>query len=173
MQQMIIISLFLLSSVVHAETGVNIDIKVTPKGDFVAKTSEVTGFATQSGETVKAENIVVKVKNFKTGMSLRDKHMTEKYLEVEKFPEVVLVSASGQGGKGKGRIKVKGIEKDIEGTYKVAGNELTAEFPLKMSDFKITGVKYMGVGANDDMKVHITVPIKKAGAEAKPAAKKK
>jgi len=171
MQQLIIISLFLLSSVVYA-ASVNIDVKVTPKGDFVAKTSEVTGFATQSGDTFKAENIVVKVKNFKTGMPLRDKHMTEKYLEVEKHPEVVLISAAGQGGKGKGRIKVKGIEKDIEGTYKVEGNELTAEFPLKMSDFNITGVKYMGVGAHDDMKVHVTVPIKKAGAEAKPAKKK-
>src|SRR5262249_16986206 len=152
--------LFFLSSIATAEVGVAIDVKVNPRGDFTAKTNEVTGFAIQSGDTVKAEHIVVKLKNFKTGMQLRDKHMTEKYLETGKYPEAVLISATGQGGKGKGKMKLRGIEKDIAGTYKIDGDELVAEFPLKMSDFGISGVKYMGVGASDDMVIHVTIPVK-------------
>lgn len=104
---------------------------------------------------------MAKLKNLKTGKELRDKHATEKYLEVGKFPEAVLLKASGRNGKGEGRIKLRGIEKDVKGTYKINGSELESTFPIKLSDFGITGVKYMGVGVNDEVVVHVTVPIKK------------
>ena len=105
MKQMSIALVILFSSLATAEVGLNVDVKVTPMGSFKAKTNEVTGFATVTGDTVKAENIKAKVKNMKTGLPLRDKHMTEKYLEVSKYPEVILLSAEGKGGKGKGRFQ--------------------------------------------------------------------
>ena len=36
-------------------------------------------------------------------------HAKDKYLEVKKFPTVTLVEASGVGGKGTGKIKIKEI----------------------------------------------------------------
>lgn len=144
-----------------AAPGVTADVALTPAGDFKANIPDVKGEAIVQGDSVSAENVVVDLKGLKTGMPLRDKHAKEKYLEVDKFPTVTLLKAVGKGGKGKGRIKMKNIEKDVEGTYKIDGSEMTAEFPIKLSDFKITGIKYMGIGVDDEVKIHVTLPVKK------------
>lgn len=151
----------LLSVAAMAASEATADVELSPAGSFKAKTSEVTGEAVMVGDTITAQNIVVKLKGLKTGIALRDKHATEKYLEVGKFPDAVLTSATGSGGKGKGKLKIRGIEKDVEGTYKVSGNELTATFPIKLSDYGINGVKYMGVGVSNSVNLAVTVPIKK------------
>lgn len=139
--------------------SVTVDVILNPMGDFKAKTSDVKGFATMKGDEVSAENIVVNLKSLKTGVELRDKH-TQKYLETPKFPEAVLVSATGKGGKGKGKIKIRGVEKDIEGTYKVEGKLLKADFKLTLSDFDIKEINYMGVGVEDEVTLHVAVPMK-------------
>lgn len=162
----VVLSAFVLSVLFHgsflrAEVGVVAEVALTPAGDFKANIPDVKGEAVSKGESVSAENIVVELKGLKTGMTLRDKHAKDKYLEIEKFPTITLVKAIGKGGKGKGRIKMKGIEKEVEGTYKIAGSELTADFPIKLSDFKIIGIKYMGIGVDDVVKIHVTVPVKK------------
>lgn len=156
-----LIFVLMSASVSWAETGLVADVKLTPAGSFSAKTKDVTGYAVVKGDDVSAEKIVAQLKDLKTGLALRDKHATEKYLEVGKFPEATLISATGKNGKGKGKIRLRGIEKEVEGTYKIVGNELQATFPIKISEFGITGVKYMGVGVNDQVVVHVNVPIKK------------
>jgi len=147
-----------LSQAASAQSVV-VDVILNPMGDFKAKTSDVKGFATMKGDEVSAENIVVNLKSLKTGVELRDKH-TQKYLETPKFPEAVLVSATGKGGKGKGKIKIRGVEKDIEGTYKVEGKLLKADFKLTLSDFDIKDINYMGVGVEDEITLHVAVPMK-------------
>lgn len=137
------------------------DVALTPAGDFKAKTEDVSGFAIVKGDTVSAQNIIVNLKNLKTGLALRDKHAKEKYLEVDKYPEMKVVKAEGKGGKGKARIQYRGVEHDVEGTYKISGDKLIANFPMKLSDYKITGIRYMGVGVDDEIKVNVEVPIKK------------
>lgn len=156
-----IIGLLLLCSNALANGGsAEADVKLSPTGDFVAKTADVSGVATVNGDSVEADKIIVKLKNLKTGMSLRDKHAQEKYLETEKFPEAILTKASGKGGKGSGMLKIKGIEKQVSGTYKIDGKFLKAEFPIKLSDYGITGVKYMGVGVDDEVNLRVSVPTK-------------
>lgn len=146
------------------------DVKLNPAGDFKGRTSEVDGVAIVNGTKVTAENIKVKLKNVKTGVALRDSH-TLKHLEAEKFPEVILIKGEGENGKGKGLIEIKGIKKEIAGTYKVQGSEVLAEFPLKLSDFNITGIKYMGIGVEDQIHVHVTVPAKAGALASAPTAK--
>ena len=159
----VIVGLFisLLSIAAMAAPGAVADVELTPAGSFKAKTGEVKGEATMTGDTITADNIVVNLKGLKTGISLRDKHATEKYLEVGKFPEAVLTKATGKNGKGSGKLKIRGIEKNVEGTYKVADSELIAEFQIKLSEYGITGIKYMGVGVTDAVTLHVTVPLKK------------
>lgn len=149
-----------LSNVALAQSA-EVDVSLTPAGDFVAKTSDIKGSVKQKGDSVMAENVVVSLKNLKTGISLRDKHARDKYLEVNKYPTMTLVKAIGKNGKGKGRIRYRGVQKDVTGTYKINGNKLDAEFPLKLSDFKINGIKYMGVGVDDVVKVRVSLPIAK------------
>lgn len=157
---------FLVSSLAWAQQVV-VDVKARPALSFKIKTSDIKGFAIQKGNSFEAQNIVVSLTNLKTGMELRDTH-TKKYLEVEKFPEAILISAKGEGGTGSGVIKIKGIEQKISGTYKIEGSNLVAEFPLKLSDFKITGVKYMSAGVDDDIKLAVTVPVKAATGPVTP-----
>ena len=149
----------LFSSLAGAQQAV-VDVSLHPAGSFKIKTSDIKGAVTQKGNSFEAQNITVGLKSLQTGIELRDTH-TKKHLDVEKFPEVFLISAKGEGGKGTGVIKIKGIEQKISGSYKIEGNELVAEFPLKLSEFQITGIKYMGVGVDDDIKVTVTIPVKK------------
>jgi polyisoprenoid-binding protein YceI len=135
-------------------------VKLVPGGSFVGRTTKFTGFSKITGNKITAENIKFDLSELHTGMELRDKH-TKKYLEVEHFPEAILVKATGENGKGTGLIKIKGIEKPIEGTYSVSGTEMIAEFILKLSDFKITGIRYMGVGVGDEVRLTVKVPVKK------------
>ena len=157
-------SLFLVGAILFsinsfAQQAV-VDISLRPAGSFKVKSTEVKGFAVQKPDHVEAQNIIVNLKNVETGITLRDTH-TKKHLEVDKFPEAVLLKAEGRNGKGTGVIKIRGIEKPIAGTYEIQGSNLNAHFALKLSDFKIEGIKYMGVGVADDVQLNVTVPLKK------------
>lgn len=159
MKKLLVLLVILTSLQAYAQVA-EIGISLRPAGSFKVKSKEVRGFATMKPDhSVEASNIVVGVKNIETGISLRDQH-TKKHLEVDKFPDVTLVSAQGRNGKGTGIIKIKGIQHKIDGTYSVAGKILTAKFPLKLSDYKIEGIKYMGVGVADDVEVEVSVPMK-------------
>lgn len=152
--------LFFATNLALAASAV-VDVGLTPAGSFKGKTNDVKGFAIVKGDEVSAQNVVVNLKSLKTGIELRDKH-TLKHLEITKYPTAVLVMGKGKGGKGVGKIRIRGIEKQIQGTYKVEGNELNAEFKLNLPDFKITGIKYMGVGVDDQVTLNVSVPVKKA-----------
>lgn len=156
-------SLILLPLFSWAEPAAFVNVKLSPAGSFKGETRDVKGSAQLVGSKVTAQNIVVDLKNLNSGISLRDEHTKNKYLEVSKYPSAILVSATGENGKGTGVIKIKGIEKPISGTYKVKGKELEAEFDLKLSEFGIKGIKYMGVGVNDVVKVNVTVPLGESG----------
>lgn len=150
--------LFIYASISYAQEAV-VDITLRPAGSFKVKSTEVKGHVVAKGDGVEAKNIVVGLTNVKTGIGLRDEH-TRKYLDVQKFPTATLVSATGKAGKGEGVIKIRGIEKKIEGTYKMEASKLVGAFPIKLSDFGITGIKYMGVGVQDEATVHVSIPKK-------------
>lgn len=137
---------------------VTVDVVLNPMGNFKAKTESITGNAVVNGTDVSAQNIKVDLRTLKTGLELRDKH-TQKYLNTAKNPEAILSIAKGKNGKGIGRIKINGIEKQIKGTYKVVGQKLEADFNLNISEFDIKDVNYMGVGVEDEVKVHVVVPL--------------
>ena len=138
-----------------------VSVVLHPAGSFKATSKKVTGNASQKADgSVEASNIGVDLQSIETGVSLRDTH-TKKHLEAEKFPQALLVSATGKDGKGEGVIKIKGIEQKITGTYEIEGGTLVAHFPLKLSDFKIEGIKYMGIGVDDEVKLDVKVPIAK------------
>jgi polyisoprenoid-binding protein YceI len=101
----------------------------------------------------------VNLKNLKTGLELRDKH-TQKYLETATYPEAILVSASGKAGQGSGKLKIRGIEKDVAGTFKIEGKMLKADFKVNIADYGIKDINYMGVGVEDIVVIHVTVPVK-------------
>lgn len=160
MKFFLVVSLF--NCFVLAENLAKVDFKVSGGISFSAKTSDIKGKVILQNNEVTAQGIVVNLKNLSTGMSLRDDHMKNKYLEVPKYPEAFLVMGKGKDGKGKGKVKIKGIEKDIEGTYKILDNkELEAKFDLKLEDFNIKGIRYMNIGVKDLVSLTVVVPLEK------------
>lgn len=159
------ISIFCLficvSRVLLAEDSfVEMTVKLSPVGSYVAKTSDIQGSVKLVGNKVIATDVKVKTKTLKTGIALRDKH-TQERLEAGKYPEIILVSGEGESGNGKGKIKIRGIEKPVSGTYKVEGNKILAQFKLSIKDFGIENVKYLGVGVKDEVEIKVQIPISK------------
>ncbi|MBC7466773.1 MAG: YceI family protein [Bdellovibrio sp.] len=171
-----IITVLLSVSAFAQQKGVKVFVTLFPAGDFIAQTADVTGFAEIVSPTeVKASNIKINLKTLKTGMDLRDDHAKNKYLEVEKYPEAILVSATGKNGKGSGVLKMRNKESKVEGTYTLLGGNkfLKAEFKTKLSQYDIKEINYKGVGVDDEIKVEVIVPVQAAAAaSAKPAGKK-
>ena len=176
-----ILILFLaFSSFAFAEPGVEADFKVTGGKTITATTKSVKGkVVLQNGEYV-AQGIVVDLKTLTTKMDLRDEHMRNKYLEVGKYPDAVLTSGKGKDGKGTGKIKIHGVEKDISGVYKPLNDkEVQASFDINLPDFNISGIRYMGIGVKDAVNIRVIVPLEKGpvtatapAAGAKPTGKK-
>lgn len=168
-----IIILF-IGSLVFAESQVEVEFKVTMGKKFVAKTKNIKGKVVLQNNEYIAQGIVVDLKSLSTDMGLRDDHMKNKYLEVSKYPEAILISGKGKAGKGVGKIKIRGVEKEIKGTYKALNDkEVEATFDLNLPDYNITGIRYMGIGVKDIVSLRVVVPLEKTTLAAAPAAKPK
>jgi hypothetical protein len=165
--------LTLLVSLSAAAASVKVYVSLSPAGDFVAETESVVGNAVVGDNgAVEATNIRVPVKSLKSGINLRDQHMINKYLEADKYPDVILKIAKGAGGKGEAVLVIKGKEGKVNGTYGTSATSLKAEFSLKLPDFGITDISYKGIGVEDEVKVVAIVPlVKKSAAAVAPAAK--
>lgn len=167
------IVLLMLSSLAYTEPVADVDFHVTMGKKFTATAKGVKGkVVVQNGEYI-PQGVSVDLKTLTTKMDLRDDHMKNKYLEVGKFPEAVLVSGRGKDGRGIGKIKIRGVEKEIKGTYKPLNDkEVEAKFDLNLPDYKISGIRYMGIGVKDTVNVRVVLPLEKAAATAAAATKK-
>ncbi len=108
-----------------------------------------------------------------TGIGLRNKHMTEKYLEVGKFPAAELVversalrmpeDGKEAAGKAPGTMKIHGQSRPVEVNYKAkrAGSAYQVEGSVKLSikSFGIEIPSYMGVTVKDDVEVEIKTKV--------------
>lgn len=144
-----------------ASTGdIKLNVTLKPAGSFIAESHQVLiqGSAVRKGPQVMASNIVLPVSTLKTGIALRDEHMTKKYMECDKFPNAILTHATGKDGKFTGELMVRNVRRPISGTYSINGNTFTGHFTVRSSDFGIAKARYMGVGVSDDVGVDITLP---------------
>jgi hypothetical protein len=149
------------ASIAWGEGHVAIDVQIKPAGTFRAETKKIKGSAYKTDDGVAAENVLVDLRTLATGISLRDKHL-KNHLDVETFPIAQLKKASGSGGQGQGTIYIKGQNQEVHGTYKINGKRLEAKFKMKLSDLKITGVRYMGAGVADEVTVTVDLPLESA-----------
>lgn len=101
-----------------------------------------------------------------TGIELRDNHMKNKYLEVDKFPEAKLKIAglkisedelkAGVKKEFTGELTLHGETKAVKGQFEVdKAGKLKAAFPITVSDFKIGVPKYMGITVSETVDIEI------------------
>ncbi len=111
-----------------------------------------------------------------TGIDLRNQHMKEKYLQTKEFPTATLSlveanvgdafvnSLSIEGEKPfKGKLKLHGTEREIEGKFSGKDGKISAKFQLKISDFGIAVPSYLGITVTDTVDVTVDLALKKEG----------
>lgn len=120
--------------------------------------------------------VVVQLKNLTTGISLRDSHMRDKYLEVGKFPETTLavpfealkIPDNGKDGEGdaKGQVTLHGVTREQAFHYKGACSkeglcDVTGTLPLNFNDFGIQVPKYLGITVKPEVTVTTTFQVRR------------
>ena len=124
------------------------------------------------GKNVK---VVVQLTAMSTGMALRDKHMKEKYLEVQKFPDAELVvsradlkfPAAGAVAKeetANGLMKLHGVNKGTKFTYTAVREgdvyKVSGKVHVSMKDHDIQEPSYLGVKVKDGIDVTVQFNVK-------------
>jgi len=113
--------------------------------------------------------VTVALKDLETGISLRNRHMREKYLETDKYPNAVLVvpraqlqfpaAGAGASGSAQGQMTIHGVTRPVTvaynarnagGTYAVTGSA-----PLNINDFGIQVPSYLGVTVKPNLTVDV------------------
>jgi len=121
--------------------------------------------------TEKDGKVVVKVAlaNLTTGISLRDEHMRNNYLEVEKFPEAVVAversklkfPAKGVNVRDQvpGAMTIHGVTRTVTLSYAAVarGEKIAVEgsAPIDLRDFGIRVPSYLGVGVDPHVKLKV------------------
>lgn len=139
------------------EKPLEIFVTLSPVGDFSMHSTQLKGTFSTQGDKVVAQNVTLPIKSLDSENDLRNGHI-QKYFEADKFPQATLEKAVGKNGKFVGVLNVHGHKKQIKGTYVVEGNILKAEFPTKLSEFKIEQASFMGVKVEDDVTVKVRLP---------------
>lgn len=109
-----------------------------------------------------------------TGIELRNRHMKEKYLQVQQHPKAKLTlteaavdpafanSLTNGGEKPfKGKLQLHGQERDVEGTYTAKNGLLQAKFQIKLTNFGIEIPSYLGITVAELVDVNVDLPISK------------
>jgi polyisoprenoid-binding protein YceI len=147
---------------------------MTIGGSFDAKTSAVSGSLTSSAAHPPAfdGSLAVDLRTLDTGISLRNDHLREKYLEVDKgagYDKAVLSDIDLKGlnpdapeGKGSftGSLTLHGVTKTVAGPVEVkktgSGLRVKASFPVNLPDYNIPEPRYLGVGVKNTVQVEVT-----------------
>jgi polyisoprenoid-binding protein YceI len=125
---------------------------------IVGNTSQIT--AKEDGA-----NAIVSVPlgGLSTGIALRDKHMKEKYLETDKFPNAELTvarSAVKEGsGSAQGTMKIHGQSKPVTFSYSAkksgAGYAVDGTVRINIKDFGVEVPSYLGVTVKPEVDVAV------------------
>ena len=153
---------------------------LTVGGGFEAKTEAVSGEVSlgsdQPGSLKGA--LSVDLRTLKTGISLRDRHMRDNYLEVAKSPGFETATIEGiqiEKLEGKtafnGTLLLHGERRAVSGLATIArqGGAYTveAEFPVRVSEFNIAKPSYLGVGVQDQIRIKIALTVSSITATAR------
>lgn len=145
---------------------------VTVGGSFEAKASSVSGqLAVDPAQPSRLTGeIAVDLKTLDTGISLRNTHMRDHYLEIGKgdgFDRAVLsdIVVKGDAATVTGAttftatLLVHGTRKPVSGQVRIAraGTDVRvdASFPVNLSDFGIPEPRYLGVGVKEQVQVKV------------------
>ena len=143
---------------------------LTVGGGFEAKTEAITGSVSIGSDQPLAVGgaLAVDLRTLKTGIGMRDRHMKENYLEVEKGPsfgtatlENITVDKLDGKTSFNATLVLHGERRSITGSATLerrdGGYRVQAEFPVKVSHYNIAKPSYLGVGVQDEIRIKIAL----------------
>jgi polyisoprenoid-binding protein YceI len=147
---------------------VTVTCPLTIGGSFEAKTTALTGTVTPDGTGAVKGALAVELMKLETGISLRDRHLRNTYLEVQKGAEFAVAKMENikiQKLSGKSpftaTLMLHGQQHEITGTADVTPDgksyKVDATFPVKISVFQIPEPTYLGVGVSDEISVRVVL----------------
>ena len=118
--------------------------------------------------------VEIEIEKFQTGITLRDQHMKEKYLQAKEFPRARLsiteAAVDGDFTKSlnltgekpfRGKLSLHGKEQDVVGTFQVKEGLVQAKFPISLQDYSIEVPKYLGITVANTVDVSAEFPLLK------------
>lgn len=122
---------------------------------------KVTGTASDNEGLITGE-FSVKVQDFVTGIGLRDDHMKNKYMEMDKFPEIILKIKDYKLGAPEftGNLTLHGVTKPVTGKIVFVGQTIKAQFLFKVTDFGIASPNWKGVGTDETFTAFVEINYK-------------
>lgn len=117
---------------------------------------------TKSGSVEGA--FLVDLKEFDTGIELRNSEMQQTYLEVEKYRYAhlrlnpVAIPNSGYFN-WSGELSLHGVGNKINGVAFVQGSKIEAKFSVNTSDYKIKKPIHMGIGIEEKVNVIVSLDV--------------
>lgn len=114
--------------------------------------------------------ILFNLEKLKTGITLRDEHMKNKYLEIEKYPVATLridrlhFPQLEEKFSFDGILTLHGISQSVkgQGLLKDSGNSkfISAEIPIKLSQFNIDIPSFKGITVAEDVLIKVDSPVR-------------
>jgi len=152
---------------------------LTVGGSFEAKTKNLSGDVTPASDEQGAVRGALKVElqTLETGISVRDRHMKNNYLEVEKGPEFSSATIDDirvEKLEGKtvftGVLSLHGQKRKVTGAAELQQKDgkvrVQAQFSVKVSEFEIPAPTYLGVGVRDEIQVKVSLLAVRTGGVA-------
>ena len=151
---------------------------LTVGGSFEAKTKNLSGDVTPASDEQGAVRGALKVElqTLQTGIGIRDRHMKNNYLEVEKGPTFATATIEDirvEKLEGKtvftGMLSLHGQKKKVTGAAELQQKDgkirVQAQCPVKVSEFEIPAPTYLGVGIKDEIQIKVSLMAVPAGAQ--------
>lgn len=144
-QALLMVLLFVASSLAAAQGKVTFKGEATPEFlEIDGKGGVVNGSLKRDGAKISGV-FTVQLKDFTTGIELRDQHMREKYLEVDKYAEAKLVlnpvAATGTQTFS-GLLTLHGVTRKVTGKAEFKGGQAVASFQIDLTEFGIAVPTY-------------------------------
>lgn len=167
-----LVILLLLSSFTLKDSP---DWKLTDKSSVWFTGKHISGFFHNiKGEVTFDENKIstarinleAEVKSIKTGNSLRTwNSKKKKWFDAKQFPTITFISEKfkkeSKGYSVTGKLKMKGVEKQITIPFAFSDKTFSGSFPVRRSEFKVGKLKGLGKMVSDTIMVNFTIQVTK------------
>lgn len=145
---------------------------LTVGGGFEAKSQAVSGEVEVGRDQAGAikGSLSVDLRTLKTGIGLRDRHLRDNYLEVANGPDfekatIEDIQIEKLDGKTtfNGTLVLHGERRPVTGSATLerrdGGYTVQAEFPVRVSEYKIAKPTYLGIGVQDEVRIKVALTV--------------